>query len=110
MPNNQSAIRSLPGAVTSGIKHLGHYISVARRRRQQTQVELATRMNVDVRTLRRLEDGDPGVALGVYVCALWALGLLKKLNDLTDPKNDEVGHSIALHELPKRVRRAGPEF
>lgn len=67
-------------------------------------------MNVDVRTLRRLEEGDPGVALGVYACALWALGLLKKLNELTDPRNDDVGHALALHDLPKRVRRTRSAF
>jgi len=110
VPNNHTAIRSLPAEVLDGLRTLGDQVSVARRRRRQTQEEFATRMGVEVRTLRRLESGDPGVGLGVYASALWALGLLSKLLDLTAPAADDAGTSFEIDELPRRVRPSRPRF
>jgi transcriptional regulator with XRE-family HTH domain len=110
MPNNRDALRSLPAPVVQTLKDLGAGISVARRRRRQTQQELAERMNVNVRTLRSLEAGDPGVGLGVFACALWALGLLRKLDELSSPTADMLGLSRSVEELPRRVRRPSPRF
>jgi transcriptional regulator with XRE-family HTH domain len=110
MPNNQTAIRSLPEEVLDGLRTLGEQVSVARRRRRQTQEELATRMGVEVRTLRRLESGDPGVGLGVYASALWALGLLSKLVNATAPAADDAGTSFEIDGLPRRVRPSRPRF
>ena len=57
------------------------------------------------KTLARVEDGDPGMGMGIYAFVLHALGLLGGgLNDLADPSKDKIGLSLASAELPKRVR------
>jgi len=46
------------------IQLLGEQISIGRRERRWTQADLAERAGISVRTLNRVEHGDPGVALG----------------------------------------------
>jgi hypothetical protein len=58
-------------------------------------------------TLQRIESGDPGVSIGIYAAVLQALGLLKGLDQLADPSQDEVGQALSSAELPKRVRMPG---
>ena len=110
MPQNDNLIRSLPKPVLDSLKQQGLRIGIARRRRRQTQDELARRMNVDVRTLRRVERGDPRVTLSAYAAALWALGLIKQWSKVADPAEDVQGQALALEELPQRVRRARSSF
>lgn len=110
MPKNTTLVRSLPGPVLGALKEQGTRIGIARKRRQQTQDDLAQRMNVDVRTLRRVEAGDPRVTLGAYMAALWALGLLKQLDRVAAPALDAQGQALSLQELPKRVRRTRETF
>lgn len=110
MPKNTTLVRSLPRPALDALKQQGERITIARKRRQQTQDDLAQRMNVDVRTLRRVEGGDPRVTLGAYTAALWALGLLKQLDQVGDPALDVKGQALALEQLPQRVRRTRPRF
>lgn len=110
MPQNTTLIRSLPRPVLEALERQGERIAVARKRRQQSQAELSRRMNVDVRTLRRVEAGDPRVTWGVYMAALWALGLLKQLDAVADPALDVQGQALSLEELPRRVRRRRTTF
>ena len=110
MPSNVTLVRSLPAAALEALKQQGERIAIARKRRQQTQDELARRMNMDVRTLRRVEGGDPRVTLGAYIAALWALGLLKNLEAVADPALDRQGQALSIAELPARVRRPRPKF
>jgi hypothetical protein len=65
---------------------------------------MVERMGVATNTYRRVEKGDPTVAMGAYAMALFVLGLGKTLGDLVDPKRDEVGLQLDEARLPKRVR------
>jgi len=46
-----------------------------------------------------MERGEPGVAIGVYVTALWMIGRAQALVELADPKHDSGA-------LEREVRRA----
>jgi transcriptional regulator with XRE-family HTH domain len=46
------------------IQLLGEQISIGRRRRRWSQAELAERAGISIRTLNRIEHGDPRVSLG----------------------------------------------
>jgi len=59
---------------------------------------------VATNTYRRVEKGDPTVAMGAYAMALFVLGLGSALGDLVDPKRDEIGLQLDEERLPKRVR------
>ncbi len=80
---------------------LGAMISAARRRRGWTIAVLAERIGVSVPTVRKIERGDPGVAIGTVFEAAWLLGV-----ELFEGRQDLAG-SVARTELallPKRVR------
>jgi transcriptional regulator with XRE-family HTH domain len=99
-------IGSLPLPVSQSVKELGENISTARRRRRQTQAQLAARMMVSLPTIRRVERGDPSVSLAIYYTALWALGLLKDVRGVAKPDSDESAQLLDLGRLPERVRHA----
>ena len=61
-------------------------------------------MGVATNTYRRVEKGDPTVAMGAYAMALFVLGFGNALSELVDPKRDEVGLQLDEARLPKRVR------
>jgi len=63
-------------------------------------------MLVSIPTVRRLERGDPSVALAVYYTALWALGLIKDARGMAKPEHDASGNALDLDRLPERVRHA----
>jgi len=109
MAKNSLAISSLPTEVADVISQLGENIRVARKRREMTLDDMASRMYVTRKTLARLENGDTGVSLAVLASALWVLGLEKDLKEIACPENDKVGNYRQLQRLPKRVRSSKPK-
>lgn len=93
-----------PAAVKRVLRKLGADLREARQRRRLTMAVVAERAFTSRATLQRIEAGDPGVSMGIYAAVLQALGLLKGLDQLADPSQDEVGQALASAELPKRVR------
>ena len=81
---------------------LGADIHDARRRLPMGIV--AERAFTSRTTLQRIEEGDPGVGIGIYAAVLQALGLLEGLGQVADISRDNVGQALAAAELPTRVR------
>lgn len=96
---------SLPFEITEHISQLGSRIRLARKRRKLTSEELAEKMFVSRKTLFRLENGDPGISLGIFASALWALGLDKDLSNIADPEQDKIGIFQERRNLPQRIRK-----
>lgn len=65
----------------------------------------AKRIGVSVRTLQRLEAGDPGVGLGVYAAALWLMGRADALPDLADPALDRGALALDVRQAQERLAR-----
>src|SRR5208283_2159075 len=99
----QSA-RLVPIPVARALRKLGHDIRDARRRRRIPVAILAQRASISRTTLRKIETGDAGVSLGNYATVLFALGMIDRLADLADPKNDTVGQELEEEHLPERIR------
>ena len=93
-----------PNAVRRALRKLGQDIRDARKRRSLSMEIVADRAFTSRKTLKRIEDGDYGVSIGLYASVLHALGLLDGLGDLADPSNDTLGMSLASADLPKRIR------
>ena len=51
--------------------------------------EMAERMMVNLKTVQRMEKGDPAVGIGIVATALWVLGLHRRLGDLVAPETDQ---------------------
>lgn len=94
----------LPPPMRRGLTKLGQDVATARRKRHFTIAMMAERMGVAPNTYRRIEKGDPTVAMGAYAMALFVLGLGGALGDLADARRDDVGLQLDEARLPKRVR------
>ena len=93
----------------NGLKKLGADISAARKSRKFTQQRLADGAGVTLPTIRRLENGDPGVSLSTLAMVLVVLGEGHRLGNLLDAGGDDVGLMLNAQALPKRVRVFRPK-
>ena len=95
---------TLPIPARRALRKLGHDLRDARRRRRIPVAIAAQRASISRTTLVKIEKGDPGVALGSYATVLFVMGMVERLADLADPKNDAVGLQLEEEHLPQRIR------
>ena len=100
------AYPALPENTVSQIQKLGRDIAVARKRRHVSMSEMAERMMVNLKTVQRMEKGDPAVGIGIVATALWVLGLHRRLADLVAPESDSVALQEDIKNLPRDFRRS----
>lgn len=96
---------SLPPELKNGLAKIGEHIKIARKRRQWTMEEMASRMFAIRQTLSRLERGDPGVTLSMLASALWVLGLENQFFQIASPEQDKAGIFLERKHQPERVRK-----
>ena len=87
------------------LRTYGQRVRTARVRRRWTREDLAARVGVERRTIARMEAGEAGIGLGVFLTALWALDLWHTVNDVADPGADRAGIFLEQRRQPKRVHR-----
>ena len=95
-----------PVPVRRALRKLGHDIRDARRRRRIPVAIMAERASISRMTLSKLERGEPGVSVGRYATVLFVLGMVDRLADLADPRDDAVGLALDEEHLPQRIRRS----
>jgi len=91
-------------SVEQALVTLGQRIATARLRRQLRQEDLAEKAGIHANTLRKVESGAPGTAIGAFAAALWALGLLDHLALVARPDLDVEGETLAAARLGDRAR------
>src|SRR5882724_8421729 len=84
------------------IAALGDNIKKARLRRAQSAETIALRAGIAQKTLYRVEQGDPAVALGIYARVLQALRLENDLGLIA--ANDELGRKLQDLGLKPKAR------
>uniref|UniRef100_A0A7C4AFT4 HTH cro/C1-type domain-containing protein n=1 Tax=Fundidesulfovibrio putealis TaxID=270496 RepID=A0A7C4AFT4_9BACT len=99
------AKESLPESAANALVKLGQDIRAARIRRRITAQELARRALTSRLSITRLENGHPGVSLGILAHVLWVLELEANLGAVADPQNDRLGTLLAVDKLPRTARR-----
>ncbi|CAN5709597.1 XRE family transcriptional regulator [soil metagenome] len=105
MSARSDALESLPSVAASALARLGADLAVARKRRKQSLRSWATRLNVSVPTLMKLEKGDPSVAIGVYATALWMIQRHEALAVLADPQQDVAALESEVRAASRRGAR-----
>jgi transcriptional regulator with XRE-family HTH domain len=95
---------TLPIPVARALRKLGHDIKDARRRRRIPMAIVAQRASISQPTLIRVERGNPKVSIASYATVLFIMGMVDRLADLVDPRNDPVGLQLEEENLPKRIR------
>jgi transcriptional regulator with XRE-family HTH domain len=104
------AVPGMPRATIAALRKLGADIAAARKRRRFSTSSMAERAFVSRPTLRRIEAGDPGVSIGMYLAVLSILGLARGIGDLASIENDPLGLTLEEERLPKRIRRRKSEY
>jgi transcriptional regulator with XRE-family HTH domain len=92
-------------ALFQPLAKLGENLRIARKRRGLRIADLAQAAGCSQDTLRRLENGDPGVSLGVLARVLEAIGWAQELASMMDAAKDSDGLKADVQRLPLRVRR-----
>lgn len=85
MPKKSFPSEATPVVVQEHIQMWGYAIRAQRMLLRLTAAQLASRIGVSVPTVARLEKGDPGVGVGSYLCALFALGLNSVATPVLNP-------------------------
>lgn len=106
MPKSSEHNEWLPPQALSALRELGSRLAVARVRRKESLRSWALRIGVSVRTVQRLEAGDPGVGMGIYAAALWLIGRAGALADLADPSLDRGALELDLRAARERLNRS----
>ena len=88
------------------MRKLGQDIRHARIRRRISTAIMAERAFISRTTLNKIEKGDLGVALGHYATVLFVLGMVDRLGDIADVRNDLLGLDLAEEQLPQRIRHS----
>ena len=104
MPKASRSYRALPVITADQLHKLGRDIAIARKRRHLSMRDMAARMMVNLKTVQRLEKGDPTVGIGIVAGALWILGLDRRLGDLVAPEGDTTGLQEDIKNLPRDFR------
>jgi transcriptional regulator with XRE-family HTH domain len=81
---------------------LGERLKDARLRRRFSMETVCVRADISRPTLYKAENGDPSVAMGIYVQILRVLGLVDDLSLIA--KEDLLGRRLQDESLPQRKR------
>lgn len=95
----KTALPSLPGIVKQ-LDAQGLRLRLARELRKISQELFAERVGVSRETLRRMEKGDPSIAMATFMRALRVLGLDRDIDPLA--ADDELGRKLQDLELPAK--------
>ena len=99
----RSAIQP-PRAVEEMLTAWGSAIRTARIRRGWRRPDFAAKTGLSASTMQAVERGAPGVGVGAFLSAMWALGLLNQVTPLTNPASDQTGVLLEAQRKKERVR------
>lgn len=105
MSKHSKALENLPPSAQKHLRVLGENLALARKRRKESLKVWAMRIGISEPTLMRMEKGDPSVAMGVYVTALWMMGRASALEDLAAPVHDQGALEDAVRAARARAVR-----
>lgn len=88
----------------TALARLGRGLRALRIERGDRQVDFAARLGVSIPTLRKMETGDPTVAIGTWIDALAVLGRLDALPDILAPGKSLFEEWERRQTPPKRQR------
>lgn len=82
MPKKSSQQTVLNPLITMKLTEWGVCIRNTRIRNKLRASDICARMDISAATLRRLESGDPGAGIGLYLTVFHILGVLKMVSPM----------------------------
>lgn len=98
MPRKNTSSADYPQAVIQQIEQLAQNITIARKRRGESQAQWARKLGISQPTMARIERGDPSVAMASYVMCIWLINQAAGLAELIAPQYD---HAALEKEVDK---------
>ena len=98
---NKRTITIYPSSAKE-LEALGQRLKDARLRRRFSMETVCARADISRPTLYKVENGDPSVAMGIYVQVLRVLGMVEDLSLIA--KEDVLGRRLQDESLPQRKR------
>lgn len=95
-----------PYQIEQALKKLGADLKTARLRRRISSAEAAEKIGTSRFAVADAEKGKPSTSVAVYAALLWAYGLIDRLSDAADPKDDEEGSRLAFLRESARARHS----
>jgi DNA-binding XRE family transcriptional regulator len=89
-----------PQPVQDSLELIGELIRHARKAAELTIAQVAERANVERKTIARLEQGDPGIRLGLFVTVLWLL-------DVPLLQGIDIGHRQSTTQIALLLKMLG---
>ena len=96
--------RKISARTYRAAQELGECCVQWRKLQHLTAEQVAQRAGISNPTLWKLESGDPGVSIGVFLDVARALGFSEQILEAVDPLETELGKARAGQALPQRVR------
>ncbi|MDR0959216.1 MAG: helix-turn-helix domain-containing protein [Propionibacteriaceae bacterium] len=90
--------------VIEAAESIGQQVTTWRKLLRLTATQVADRAGISRGTLRRIEQGDPGVNFAAFLSVMRALGQMDRVVTATDPYETDLGRARADHVLGQRVR------
>lgn len=87
-----------------GLTRLGRQLRKLRLERNDRQSDFAARLGVSIPTLRKLEQGDPSVAIGTWIDAIWLVGRLDRLTKVLEATSSLFDQWEEQHQMKARKR------
>jgi transcriptional regulator with XRE-family HTH domain len=109
-PTQSNWTKLLSSETELALQEVGRLISVARKQRKISVIELAGRIGVDRRTVAQLEKGSPTVSVGVFFQTLHALDLLRGIEEVVRPENDLEAISGAVRKVRHGRSTSSPKI
>jgi len=97
-------MKKLSRKVNNTFVEIGIHIKTWRRIYQMKSTQVAERAGISLRTLQKIESGDPSISTAAFLEVAGSLGLLESLCDSLDPLNSDLGRARVSDSLPKRIR------
>ena len=109
MPRKNTSSADYPQAVLREIEQLAQNITIARKRRGESQAQWARKLGISQPTMGRIERGDPSVAMASYVMCMWLINQGGGLADLIAPQNDHAAleKEVAKVHPPRKLGQQG---
>lgn len=89
----------------AALEQVAQQVTLARRRRQQRQSDVAANAQISLNTYRKIEAADPSYQVGALLSVLGSLGLAHTFRAIADPAQDPLAEArLAIEATPKRIR------
>ncbi len=110
MGKRSKGVAALPELMKFSLRTVGKNIQIARKRRRIPLRQMSERSMISIPTLRKIEQGNPSVSIGIFLQVLWILQLHTEFESLADPAKDVVGIRTEQARLPKKIHSEKKEF